>query len=177
MQVSAKEMSMVIIGRRSVFLGAETSAYPLILQERGEPMRLDFASCRLLRDADTASIYSIWHLIFSKLSFMPYVHLTHLACLPPEQWMNSSNSSRCRSSSRLSSVAERYRYMARQLVMQPSPGLCAASVSSTRQLVLLPAVFRSAVGCAATATCRRHYRSGTSTCTSTPWGSVRQGNM
>lgn len=65
MQVSAKEMSsMVIIGRSVFFLARESQLIHKILQERGEQMRLDFASCELLRDADTASIYSIWHLIF-----------------------------------------------------------------------------------------------------------------
>lgn len=88
MQVSAKEMLIVIIGRRSVFLGAGSSAYPQKYC-RSEESRCDWTlqAAKLLRDADTASIYSLWHLMCSKLSFMhAYVHLT---CLPPEQWMNT----------------------------------------------------------------------------------------
>lgn len=112
---------------------------------------------QLLRDADTASIYSIQHPVFAGL---PTCLPREGSCLPPERWMNSN---RHRSSSRHSGVAERYRYMARQPVMQLSPGFYAANVSINGQPFLLPATFRP-VSCGlcrrATMTCRRHYCSG-----------------
>lgn len=99
-----------IIGRGSVFFGAETSAYPQNTAGARRADAIGLCKLQLLRYADTASIYSVWHLVFFQarvqLGMPAYMDLAHLTCLPPEQWMNSSNSNCCRSSSRHSDVAE-----------------------------------------------------------------------
>jgi hypothetical protein len=57
-------------------------------------MRLDFASCSCSScEMQTQPPYiecGLWDFLSSCLCLPAYTDLTYLTCLPPEQWMNSS---------------------------------------------------------------------------------------